>query len=160
MRFTQEMQCQQQNKKGRCFLNGPPLSKQKTVMKEKKPNEAEKGKFALKGEQTFSAFWFLCKLNKKKGSVLFFFLAVFHSFAPPQKRADSGFLTSAERPSRHNSSCLPVGCVTLSSPALCVQRCRAAVFSTSVSPSGFTPSAFLSRTPCCDGESVLCSRVR
>lgn len=43
MRFTQEMQCQQQNKKGRCFLNGPPLSKQKTVMKEKKPNEAEKG---------------------------------------------------------------------------------------------------------------------
>lgn len=90
LRFTREMQCQQQNKKRQVFFEWPATKQAKDCDERKETKCSGKSEFALKGEQTFSAFWFLCKLNKKRKRSLFLFLC-FHSFAPPQKRADSVF---------------------------------------------------------------------
>lgn len=62
--------------KRQVFFEWPATKQAKDCDERKETKCSGKSKFALKGEQTFSAFWLLCKLNKK-GSVLFFFFSVF-----------------------------------------------------------------------------------
>lgn len=62
--------------KRQVFFEWPATKQAKDCDERKETKCSGKSEFALKGEQTFSAFWFLCKLNKK-GSVLFFFSSVF-----------------------------------------------------------------------------------
>lgn len=140
------------------FFEWPATKQAKDCDERKETKCSGKSEFTLKGEQTFSAFWFLCKLNKKRKRSLFLFLC-FHSFAPPQKRADSVFLEVQSG----LAATILLACQWAARRCLllCVCSTILLLFSElSMLLSAFTPSAFLSRTPCCDGESVLCSRVR
>lgn len=105
--------------KRQVFFEWPATKQAKDCDERKETKRSGKREVRTKGRTNFFCLLVFVQIKQKKRKRSLFLSRCFPLVRSSSEESGLSFLTSAERPSRHNSSCLPVGCVTLSSPALC-----------------------------------------